>query len=116
MNRTTILWATLGTLSLLVGCSSAEEEGSSSADVATGDISFADVQFNPADTEPPTVAIQTPFEGQLFQEGDPVPLVATVLDDLDLPATLTVTWHSNLDGELVVVEPNDEGFAVVDQH
>lgn len=115
MNRTTTLWATLAVLSLIVACSPSEEASQSGADVATGDIVFAEVQFNPADTEPPTVAIQTPFEGQLFQEGDPVPLVATVLDDLDLPATLTVTWHSNLDGELVVVEPNDEGFAVVDQ-
>ncbi|MBD91155.1 MAG: hypothetical protein CL940_12535 [Deltaproteobacteria bacterium] len=114
MNRTIILWVALGTLALSGACSEAENTGGSSADVQSGDISFAEVQFNPSDVEPPTVAIQTPFEGQLFQEGDPVPLVATVLDDLDLPATLTVTWHSNLDGELVVVEPNDEGFAVVD--
>ena len=114
MNRTTTLWATLSVLSLSAGCSSDAPPGPSQTDVQIGDIAFGEVQFNPADMEPPTVAIQTPFEGQLFQEGDPVPLVATVLDDLDLPATLTVTWHSNLDGELVVVEPNDEGFAVVD--
>jgi hypothetical protein len=82
-------------------------------DVVTGDVQFADV-WGKIDQEPPTVAIQTPFEGQIFQIGDPVPLVATVVDDFDLPASLTVTWHSSLDGELASVKPNTEGFAVLD--
>ena len=49
--------------------------------------------------EIPDVEIGSPEDGDIFQEGDDVNFLAVASDDHG-PSTLTVAWHSNLDGFL----------------
>ena len=54
----------------------------------------------------PAVTITTPFEGQQFDEGDPVACVGVVDDDTP-PEDLIVDWISSIDGVLPDFDPAD---------
>jgi hypothetical protein len=54
----------------------------------------------------PTVTILTPFDGQQFDEGEPVSFTGVVEDDTP-PEDLLVTWASSIDGALPDFDPPD---------
>ena len=98
------LWVLVAT----AGCS--QTDSSPAEPDAVGPPQFADTG-PPADSnEAPVPEIQSPHVDQVYQHGDPVPLVGRLTDDRDLPASLAVTWHSNLDGQLATATPNESGF------
>ncbi len=60
----------------------------------------------------PTVAINSPSDGETFEMDEEVDFAATADDD-NGPANLTVSWWSNLDGEFDTTVPSDEGWMFV---
>jgi len=56
--------------------------------------------------EPPGVAIDSPADGQIFDEGEVISLLGTVYDDDDVE-DLSVTWSSSIDGQLPDLDPPD---------
>ncbi|TNF27903.1 MAG: hypothetical protein EP329_18880 [Deltaproteobacteria bacterium] len=81
-----------------------------------------DTATNPTDTSggtdtgytdnsgPPEVTLQGPKEGQIFQFGDPIPVVAKVSDDRDNPTLLALTLVSDVAGQINTLQANDSGF------
>ena len=49
---------------------------------------------------PPTVIINTPQTGSVFNIGEAISLSGTVSDSEDAPVDLNIEWHSSIDGGL----------------
>jgi len=71
------------------------------------------------DSAPPVVTLQGPKEGQVFQFGDPITVVAKVADDRDNPTSLDLTLFSSLvvdegtpdePNQIAKLQANDSGF------
>ena len=60
---------------------------------------------------PPAVTIDQPLDGDVFSLGDAISFQGTVIDQEDLPNELSLTWTSNLDGELYAGNPNSQGIS-----
>ena len=63
---------------------------------------------------PPTVVIDAPLEGDLYNEGDTVYFVAEVDDDATAPGALGIDWESDLDGVLDLTPADATGLASFD--
>jgi len=58
---------------------------------------------------PPVVSVTAPLDGATVNEGDPITFAATVTDEEDPAASLTVDWNSSLDGSLSSGPPDSSG-------
>jgi hypothetical protein len=61
-------------------------------------------------SNPPEVLLQGPKEGQVFQFGDPIPVVGRVSDDRDNPTALKLTIFSSINEQVGTPQANDSGF------
>ncbi|MCB9668567.1 MAG: hypothetical protein H6736_03230 [Alphaproteobacteria bacterium] len=55
---------------------------------------------------PPAVTIDSPEEGEIFEDGEPVEVTGRVRDDGNV-TSLAITWESSIDGELTDNDPPD---------
>jgi hypothetical protein len=60
---------------------------------------------------PPAITLEALTDGLVVDEGRPVALRAVVADERHAPSTLSVTFRSDVDGELLVVTPTVDGVA-----
>ncbi len=63
--------------------------------------------------EPPTCGITAPQADTVFQVGDTVDLEGWVEDLEEAPAALSVSWASDVDGDLGSSDPDDEGLVTL---
>ncbi len=63
----------------------------------------------------PVVSIESPIDGTVYGETDPVPLSGAVADSEDAPGTLDLVWASDVDGVLDTTPADASGnvYAVV---
>ncbi|MFZ5478779.1 MAG: Ig-like domain-containing protein [Myxococcota bacterium] len=59
----------------------------------------------------PDVTLESPLNGETYNEGDTVTFTATVSDVEDRPTDLTLSWESDLDGVFSVQGANSSGEA-----
>ena len=82
-------------------------------DIASPDDTADDVEDAGPDTTPedaaPTASISAPQDDAEFAYGVVIALTAAVSDDLDAPESLTVTWASDLQGDLGTSEVAEDG-------
>ncbi len=102
--RTTLLLSAMEVGTHTVRCTATDTDGMSAADFVNITISTTD--------EDPTVEIGSPEEGDTFDEGDPVDLLAVATDDGNV-AELTIAWHSVIDGYLGGNPPNPNGLSTL---
>ena len=70
------------------------------------------IPLNGETDQPPTILINTPFEGQILD--DALEFTALVTDDLDAPTDLVVEWSSDRDGVFATTIPEADGMVYVD--
>ena len=70
---------------------------------------LAKVTFDIIDSEPPTIDISEPVSGEPYSASEPIRFLVEVSDPDNEPAQLTVAWDSNIQGELVLPDPDPSG-------
>ena len=60
---------------------------------------------------PPQITLEAPTTGDLFATGDTVTFTARVEDSEDAPGAMSLSWISNIDGELSSDGPDSTGLA-----
>ncbi|MCK6529450.1 hypothetical protein L6R50_18510 [Myxococcota bacterium] len=58
---------------------------------------------------PPTISLYAPADGSSFPHGEAVAFAGKVGDDVDGPGALTVTWSSDVDGEMGPITLGESG-------
>jgi len=118
----------LVSLSVYGGAILSEEEASSDGTVELGPFELAAGEHQPALAVaqgegrceathtilvkgPPSISILTPTVGQSFMLGTVIALTADVDDPDEAASTLSLTWHSNLDGALGSAPIGDSGLS-----
>ncbi|MCB9743452.1 MAG: hypothetical protein H6741_25110 [Alphaproteobacteria bacterium] len=69
-----------------------------------------DIALSATADQPPEVSITTPADGRVVDIGAVERFEGLVLDDVDEPDLLSVTWTSDLEGELASVTPDGSGL------
>ena len=102
--RTTLLVSNLEPGTHTVRCTATDTDGMSAADFVNLTLSATD--------DSPTVEIGSPEEGDTFDEGDTIDLLAVATDDGNV-AELTIAWHSVIDGYMGGDPPNPNGLTTL---
>lgn len=81
--------------------------------MVSSDGGVVDVLLSATPNRPPDVEILTPTSTEVIDEGAGVQLLATVSDDTDAPADLTVLWSSDVDGSIGGASVDSTGLATL---